>query len=67
MLTALILVGFDRDFRIFFSRNPIKRDRACIFRAHLLCLYLLLEIMRAELTIVNSSLPVIEIFIVLIP
>ena len=28
MLKALILVGFDKDLLIYFSRNPVKLDRA---------------------------------------
>ena len=67
MLTALILVGLDGYFWIFFPRNPIKLDRACILRAYLLCLSHILEILLSELTIVNRSFPVIEVFIVLIP
>ena len=67
MLMAFTLVGFDRDLRIYFSRNPIKLDRDWRLGEHHLCSSILFEGLRAELTIVNSYLLVIELFIVIIP
>ena len=55
MLTELILVGLDGYFWIYLPRNTIKHDRSCILRACFLYISHLLEILLAELTIVNRS------------
>ena len=47
--------------------NPIKLDRAYIVRACFLCLSYVLDVLLAELTIVDRSFPVIEVFIELTP
>ena len=67
MLTALILVGLDGYFRLSLPRNAIKLGIVCILGACLLCIYLLIEVLRAELIIMDRSSPVLELFNVLIP
>ena len=66
MLIALIFVVFE-DFLISFSSNTVKLDRAWRLGAYPLRSPLLLEGMRAELTIVNRSSPVLELLVLLIP
>ena len=66
MLPSLILVGIDGYLWLSFPRSSIKLGRACILGACLLCLSLLFEGLRAELTIIDRYLPVIEIFVVMI-
>ena len=55
MLMAFILVAFDRNFRLSFSRNTLKLDKYLRLGAYPLCDSLLLEGLRSELTIVNRS------------
>ena len=64
---ALILVGLDGYLWFLFSRNVIKLGIACILDACILCITLLLEIMQAELTIIDRFLSVIGIFVVMTP
>ena len=67
MLRAYILAGFDRELRIYFSKNSIKLDGSWKLGAYPLCYYYLLEGLRSKLIIMNRSSPVLELFIVLTP
>ena len=66
ILTALIFVGLNGYFCLSFPRNSIKLGRACKLGAYLLCISLILEGMRLEMTIMYGSSPALELFIVMI-
>ena len=66
MLKTLIHVGINGYYCIYFPRNSNKIVRSYILGACLLCIPLIIEGLRTELTMADMSSPVLELFIVLI-
>ena len=66
MITALIIVRLYGYLWISLPINAVKIGITYILGACLLCVSLLLEYLRAELTITDRSSPVLEFFVVMI-
>ena len=62
-----VLTWFDGYLWIYFSRNAIKLNRACVIWACILCFTLLFDGLRTELTIMERTSPVFELLIILVP
>ena len=64
---SLILAGLDGDFRVSLSRNSIKLCVDLILGTYLLYVPLFFEGLKAELTVIDMTSPVLEFMFVQVP
>ena len=60
VLTALIILGLDGYLWITLPMNHIKLGRECILGACIRCIYLIVDVIQVELTIMDRYFPVLD-------